>query len=473
MTAATITTLIVLGLVILAALIALWYWRYAKAGPNEVLVVSGRGRYRFVRGGTFVWPIWERVQSLSLALLTLDVHAADAYTQQGVKLLVDGVAQVKVKSDEESIQLAAEQFLGKPAEEIKRVALQVIDGYMRAILGSLSVEDVYLTREEFARRVRESAQRDLTYMGLQIVSLTIRHITDEEGYLEALGKPRLAQVKRDAVIGEAKAEEEAMAARYAADTTIARARRDKEIKEAEYAAEVAGVKAESDLAYDLQKYKKQQAVKREEIAVELVAKEQEVALQDREIKRKGRELEAAVKKPADAERYRIETLAQAEKARRETEAAGQAKAIRAEGQAEAEILKAKGLAEADAMRQKAESWKEYNQAAVTEMFVKILPQLAGAVAEPLSKTEKIVVVGGGNGHNGTGAARVTQDITQIIAQLPTVIEGLTGVQLGELLKGVPGLAGNGSGVKQIEAGAADADTSEGTRDEKLTTDDVS
>jgi len=442
MTTATIATSVILGIAILAGLIALWYWRYAKAGPNEVLVVSGRGRYRFVRGGTFVWPIFERVQSLSLALLTLDVHAADAYTKQGVKLMVDGVAQVKVRSDEESIRRAAEQFLGKPTDEIRRVALQVIDGYMRAILGTLSVEDVYLTREEFAQQVRESAQRDLEEMGLQIVSLTIRHIEDEEGYLEALGKPRVAQVKRDAIVGEAKAEEEAMAARYAADTAIARARRDKEIKEAEYAAEVATVKAQSDLAYELQKHRKMQEVKREEIAVQLVAKEQEIALQEREIERKRRELETTVMKPADAERYRIETLAQAEKIRLETEAAGKAEAIRAEGFAEADALKAKGVAEAEAMRQKAESWKEYNQAAVTEMFVNILPQLAAAVAEPLSKTEKIVVVGG-DGHVGTGAFKVTQDVAQVIAQLPAVVEGLTGVQLRELIKAVPGLAVDG------------------------------
>jgi flotillin len=452
MTTATIVTLIVIGIAIVIGLIALWYWRYTKAGPNEVLVVSGRGKHRFVRGGTFVAPIRERARTLSLALLTLDAHAADAYTKQGVKLMVDGVAQVKIKSDDESIRLAAEQFLGKPTEEIKRVALQVIDGYMRSILGTMSVEDVYLTRKEFASKIRESAQVDLTQMGLQILSLTIRHVTDEEGYLDALGKPRVAQVKRDAVVGEAKAEEEAMAARYAADTVIARARRDKEIKEAEYSAEVSTNKANSDLAYDLQKYKKQQVVKHEEIAVEVAAKEQEIILQEREIERKKGELEASVMKPADAERYRIEILAQAEKLKRETEAAGQAEAIRAEGLAEAEILKAKGVAEASAMSQKAESWKEYNEAAVTEMFVNILPQLAGAVAEPLSKTEKIVVVGGGNGHNGTGASKVTQDVTQVIAQLPTVIESLTGVKLGELLKGVPKLAVDGKGVvEEIEA----------------------
>ncbi|MFQ5342270.1 MAG: flotillin family protein [Anaerolineae bacterium] len=448
MTTATTAILIIVGIAIIAGLIALWYWRYTKAGPNEVLVVSGRGRYRFVRGGAFVAPILERAQSLSLALLTLDVHAGDAYTKQGVKLMVEGVAQVKVQGDEASIRLAAEQFLGKPADEVRRVALQVIDGYMRAILGTMSVEDVYLTREEFARRVRASAQQDLEQMGLQIVSLTIRHVADEQGYLEAMGKPRVAEVKRDAIVGEAKADESAMAARYAADTIIAKARRDKEIKEAEYAADVAAVKADSDLAYDLRKFKRQQDVKHEEIAVQLVEKEQLTALEEKEILRREKELDATVKRPADAERYRIETLAQAEKVRLETEAAGRSEAIRAEGFAEAEALKARGIAEAEAMHEKAGSWKEYNQAAVTEMFVSILPQLAGAVAEPLSKTEKIIVVGG-NGHNGTGAARITQDVAEVIAQLPTVVESLTGIRLSQLLNAVPGLAVNGVETEDV------------------------
>lgn len=454
MSAATVATIVVIGVLAIAGLVALWYWRYAKAGPNEVLVVSGRGRSRFVRGGTFVWPILERVKSLNMSLLTLDVHAADAYTKQGVKLMVDGVAQVKVRGGAESIERAAEQFLGKPDEEIRRVALQVIDGYMRAILGGMSVEDVYLTREQFAQQVRESAQRDLEPMGLQIVSLTIRHVADEEGYLEALGQPRIAEVKRDAVVGQAKADEAAMAARLAADTAIAKARRDKEIKEAEYAADVATAKAESDLAYDLRRYQRQQDVVREEIAVQLAEKEEQTKLEEREIARRQKELDATVRQPADAERYRIETLALAEKLRLEIEAAGRSEAIRSEGTAEAEALRARGVAEAEAMREKASSWKLYNQAAVTEMFVNILPQLASAVAEPLSKTEKIVVVGG-NGHNGTGASRVTQDVAQIIAELPTVVEGLTGVQLRQLLKAVPGLTIDGVEMPMDEPIAED------------------
>lgn len=455
MDATQVVTFVIAGLVVLAGLIALWYWRYTKAGPNEVLVVAGRGKYRFVRGGTFVLPILERAQTLSLGLQTLDVHAADAYTKQGVKLLVDGVAQVKVKSDENSTRLAAEQFLGKSSNEVGRVALQVIDGYLRAILGTLSVEDVYLTRADFARKVREAAQSDLDLMGLQIVSLTIRHVADEEGYLEALGKPRVAQVKRDAIIGEAKAEEEAMAARYLADTSIARSRRDKEIKATGYEAEVASARAESDLAYDLQRYRKQQEVKREEIAVELVAKDQQIELETREIERIARELEATVKRPADAERYRIEVLAEAEKARLETEAGGKAEATRAEGLAAAEALKAKGLAEAEAMSQKAESWKQYNEAAVTQMVVDVLPELAGAVASPLSKTEKIVVVGGGNGH-GTGVSKVTQDVTHIIAELPTLVQSLTGVELGHLVRSLPALINGGQAVEPARSEESEA-----------------
>ncbi len=435
----TLAVIIPVVVIVLVALIALWYWRYTKAGPNEVLVVSGRGRYRFVRGGTFVWPILERAQSLSLSLLTLDISAADAYSKQGVKLLVDGVAQVKVRSDETSIAAAAEQFLGKPPEEIRRVALQVLDGYLRASLGTMAVEDIYLSREAFAKRVRESAQADLSLMGLQIVSLTIRHLDDESGYLEALGKPRVAEVKRDAIVGEARAEQEAMHARYAADVEIARSLRDKEIKEAEYAAAVATARATSDLTYDLQKYRKMQDVKREEIAVELVAREQAIALEEKEVLRKERELETLVRKPADAEKYRIETLAVAEKTRLEREAEGQAAAVRQAGRAEAEAIEARGVAEAEAMRQKAESWKEYNEAAVTERIISILPELAGKVAEPLSKTERIVVLGGGNGA-GTGAHKVTQDVAQVMASLPGIVQGLTGVELGDLVKAVPRLA---------------------------------
>lgn len=425
---------------IVAALIALWAWRYTKAGPNEVLIISGQARtvvgpdgkkrkvgYRIVRGGgTFVWPIRERVQRLSLELLTIEAQTADAYTAQGVKLLVDGVAQVKVKGDDVSIALAAEQFLSKSTEDVKRVALQVIEGHMRAVLGTLGVEDIYLKRGEFARGVKETSRQDLERMGLDVISLTIRHITDEHGYLEALGRPRVAQVKQQAAIAEAEADRVARIARLDADKAVEEARRELEAR-----------KAEADLTYELHKHRTGQAVKREEIAVRLVEKEQLIALEEKEIQRKKKELVATVEHPAEAEKNRIRALAEAERYRLEAEAAGKAEFIRATGFAEGEAMKAKGVGEAEAMHEKASAWEKYNQAAVSQMFIEILPRLAGAIAEPLSKTDKIVIVGG-NGHSA-GASRITGDVAEIIAQLPTVIESLTGVKLQNLVERVPAL----------------------------------
>ncbi len=423
---------------IVVALVAVWAWRFTKAGPNEVLIVSGRKRtyqdaegkkqatgYRMVRGGgTFVWPARERVQRLSLELLTVEVRTPEAYTAQGVKVMVDAVAQVKVKSDDESIVRAAEQFLSTGSETIRRVALQVIEGHLRAVLGTLSVEDVYLKRAEFAVAVKEASRPDFEAMGLDIISLTVRHVADEQGYLEAVGKPRVALVKREAAVAEAEAERISAIARLEAEERVEAKR-----------FELQKVKAEADLSYDLQRTKTEQLVK-----------EEQITLQKREIERKQHELEAEVQKPADAEKARIMTLAEAEKFHLESEGAGRAAAIRATGSAEAEVLKAQGVAEAEAMGKKAVSWKQYNEAAVTDRFISILPELAAAVSEPLSRTEKIVVVGNGNGHGGSGVSKITADVAEIIAQLPTVVESLSGVKLEELMSKVPTLS-NGTIVE--------------------------
>lgn len=434
--------MVVSGVFAAAALVGLWAWRYTKAGPNEVLIISGGRRrrvrgpdgqvrtvgYRLVRGGTFVWPIFERVQRLSLELLTLEVQTADAYTAHGVRLMVDGVAQVKVKGDETSIAVAAEQFLSKSKDDVRRVALQVIEGHLRAVLGTMDVEDVYLRRAELAQRVKEAARQDLAQMGLDVISLTIRHIADEHGYLEALGRPRVAQVKQLAAIAEAEADRVARIARLEADKAVEAARR-----------EVEAQRAEADLAYELHRHRVAQAVKREEVAVQLVEKELLAEVEAKEIMRKAKELTATVELPAEAEKKRIIALAEAERYRLEAEAEGRAEQIRATGHAEAEALRAKGVAEAEAMHKKAGAWREYNEAAVTQMFVEVLPRLASAIAEPLAKVDKIVLVGG-NG-DGAGASRITADVTRVIAQLPTVIETLTGMKLQQLIEQIPSLMG--------------------------------
>ncbi|MBI2926450.1 MAG: flotillin family protein [Verrucomicrobia bacterium] len=463
----------------------IWASRYTKVGPNEVLVISGRKRkvldpdgtvrevgFRVVKGGgVFVWPVFEKVDILRLELMTIDVQTPEVYTSKGVPVKVDGVAQIKVKGDDISISTAAEQFLSKGTEEIKNIAMQTLEGHLRAILGTMTVEEIYQNRDAFASKVQEVAAGDMANMGLGIVSFTIRDIRDTQGYLDALGKPRIAQVKRDAVIAQAEADRDAMIkssqatqagqeAKFAADTKIAEAQRDYQSNVAQYQATVNQKKAEADLAYDLQKYKTGQLVKAEEVQVNIVEKQKQIELQQQEIQRKQRELEANVQKPADAERYKVETLANAKKFQLETEAAGAASATKATGFANADVAKATGIAEAEAnkarglaeaaiieaqgkataeaMRMKAESFKQYNEAAVIELIVKVMPDIAGKISEPLSKTEKIVIINSGSGPGG-GASKLTGDVTQIISQLPPVLESLIGVKFEKLLEQVPAL----------------------------------
>ncbi len=467
--------LIVGGIVgVIIIFIAIYASRYVKAGPNQVLVISGRRRtmatsdgrresvgFRIrVGGGAFVWPVFERVDILSLELMTLEVKTPEVYTEQGVPIMVDGVAQIKVQGTDIAIRNAAERFLGMTRQEIGNIALQTLEGHLRAILGTLTVEQVYKNRDMFAQRVQEVSSSDLANMGLVIDSFTIRDIRDTHGYLDALGKPRTAQVKRDATIGEAEAardstirsamaKQEGETARFAAETKIAEADRDYQMKLADYKAAVQEKSAAADLAYDLQKFKTQQAVRAEEVQVQVVEKEKQIEVQEKEILRKERELVATVEKPAAAERTRIQTLAEAEQFRLQTTATGQAEATRATGTAEADanrarglaeadVIKAKGFSEAEAMMKKADAWRQYNEAAITQMFIDKLPDVASAVAMPLSKTDKIVVISsGGDGQHGAGASRVTKDVTEVIAQLPAVIEALTGVDLQKVIKRVP------------------------------------
>jgi flotillin len=482
-----ITVIFGIGALLLVFFIfaGIWASRYTKVGPNQVLVISGRKHritdpdgvarevgFRVVKGGgVFVWPVFEKVDVLSLELLTIDVQTPEVYTSKGVPVKVDGVAQTKVKGDDISIGTAAEQFLSKGVDEIRNIATQTLEGHLRAILGTMTVEDIYQNRDAFASKVQEVAAGDMANMGLTIVSFTIRDIRDSQGYLDALGKPRIAQVKRDAQIAQAEADRDAMIkssqatqagqeAKFAADTKIAESQRDYQMNVANYQASVNQQKAQADLAYDLQKYKTGQLVKAEEVQVQIIEKQKQIELQQQEILRKQRELEANVQKPADAERYKVEALANAKKFQLETEAAGAAAAAKAQGFANADVQKATGLAEAEANRArglaeaaiieaqgkanaeatrlKAEAFQKYNEAAVIELLVKVMPEIAGKISEPLSKTDKITIINSGNGDGG-GASRITGDVTRIMAQLPPVLESLTGVKFEKLLEQVPTL----------------------------------
>ena len=431
-------------------------------GPNEALIRSGGGEEpKVVVGGrTIVVPIFHRSQRLPLSVMTLHVKTENVYTGEGVAVSVDGVAQVKVARSEEAIRTAAQQFLGKTEIEVMDVPLQTLEGHQRAILGTLTVEEIYSDREKFASQVRTVASPDLAGMGMEIVSFTIRDIKDPGGYLDALGIRRTAEVRRDATIGQAEAERDAgirsaeakraqQAATYEAETKIAESERSFNVQKAAYDQEVNARQAEAQLADELQRAKTMQEIRREEVEVEVVERAKQIELQEQEIQRRERELEATIRKPAEAERYRLETIAEgdrnavvatatgeAESTRRQGEA--QADVIRLTGQAEAEAIEAKGAAEAAAMQLKAAAWKEYGEAAVIQQVLETLPAVAEAVAQPLARTDRIVMFGGG-GDGGGGISKLTQDVTRTVAQVPEVIESLTGIDIVGSIKNIPGL----------------------------------
>jgi len=436
---------------------------YRKVPQDKALVVTGfRGRRVITGGGGIVVPLLERTDIMSLENMQIDIRIDGALTSQGVGIIADGVAVVKIKSDKESILSAAEQFntskgLDHMLAVISKTTQQVLEGKLREIVSKMTVEEIYKDRETFASHVQGVAATELQNLGLELKVLTIKDIADKNGYLEALGKPRIAEVKRDAQIAEANATKETKiktaeanregeAARIHAETQIAEANRDKELKVQSYNKDQQTAKAEADLAYDIKANVVKKDVAETEMQVEIVRKQKEIELAEQEAIRKEKELEATVKKHADAENYRAtknadanryKEVAEAEARARAIEIEGEAKAKakRAEGMAEVEIIKAKGEAEALAMAKKAEAFKMYNDAAVTQMIIEKLPEIAEAIASPLAKTEKIVIVDNGSGDgNGKGASKVTGYITDIMSQLPETVEALTGMNVMDLLK---------------------------------------
>ena len=442
-------------------------------GPNQALVISGGGKQpRVIVGGRgLVLPILNRAQVLSLEVMTLDVQTPRVYTKEGVQVSVDGIAQVKVARSEEAVRTAAQQFLSKSRVEVANIALQTMEGHQRAILGTMTVEAIYQDRDAFAQLVREVASTDMANMGLEIVSFTIRNIQDDEGYLNALGVKRTSEVKRDATIGQAEAErdaaiksaqakQESEAARFLAETGIAGSERDFNTNRAAYDQQVNARNAEAELAYELQATKTRQDIRGEEIEIEVIERRRQIEVQQQEIQRRERELEATIRKPAEAERYRVETIAAGNKASVLAQAEAEAEAIRLRGDAEADAIRAKGLGEADAMNRKAEAWKEYGQAALIEKLLESMPEVAAAIAQPLSKTDRIVMIsnGGDGDRAGAGASRITRDVTNIIAQLPEIIESLTGIDVIGSMKGL-------QGVKETSARGNGADSQSGSTSE--------
>lgn len=487
--------------------VALFGRNYIKVSPNVVAVLSGRKRkladgkfvgYRMVRGGaTLRIPLLEKVEYLSLNVFTIPLEIRRAYTLQGVPVSVKAVANVKIRGDEASLHAAAERFLGMGGPEIERVIFQTLEGHLRSILGTLTVEEVNSDRQSFAQKLTSEAALDLEKMGIGVDVLTIQEISDEEDYLNALGRRRTAEVKRDAIVGEAEAQrdskiksshalQEGERAKYDADASIAASQRDFAIRQAQYTAEIETEKAKAEQSGPLSRAQAQQAVVAEEVKVDRIRTQEMIQLQEQEVMRKQKELEATVIKPADAERQaaivRAEAakmaaileaegrrsaliaMAEAEQEKLRKEGAGRAAAVEAEGRAEAarieaiglaqaKAIEAQGVAEATAILKKAEAWKEFNEAARLQTILEKLPAIIeasqgvfGAVAAPLGNIDKVVVIdqGGGNGNGSSGISRLAATGPTVAFNLLQQLDAL-GLNIPEVLAQLNGTKTESSG----------------------------
>ncbi|MCO6511966.1 MAG: hypothetical protein J5I65_14365 [Aridibacter famidurans] len=465
---------------------------YIKVSPNEAAVISGRKRkledgtyvgYRLVRGGaTLVIPFLEKVEFLDLNVITVPLSTSRAYTVEGVPVSVKAVANVKIKGDDSSLRAASERFLGMPEEEFHRLVFQTLEGHLRAILGTLTVEEINNDRQSFAQKLTTEAAGDLEKMGIGMDALTIQEISDDEGYLDALGKRRTAEVKRDAEIGEAEAKrdskikaslalQEGEKVRLATEAQIAQSNRETEIQKAQVDAEIEKERARARQAGPLSEAQARQEVIAEEVRIEKISTQEQIAVQEQEVLRKEKELEATVVKQAEAERkaavLRAQGLqeaaileaegrkqaqiaqAEADAAKLQREGEGRAKAIEAEGRAEAEKIRAQGLAEAEqleakgmaqakaieaqglaeakAIMEKAAAWREFNEAAKLQTVLEKLPEIIAssapvfkAVAEPLGSIDKVVMIDQGGG-NGDGKS---SGLNRFAQTSPNVIFGL-------------------------------------------------
>ncbi|MBZ5569918.1 MAG: flotillin family protein [Acidobacteriia bacterium] len=451
---------VMVGLAIMAVLFIMGILTrlYRIAGPNEALVITGfRGQQgRIVKaGGSIVFPLIEQCRTLSLELMSFDVAPQqDLYTKQGVAVTVEAVAQIKVKSDPESIRTAAEQFLNKTPQIREGLIRLVMEGHLRGIIGQLTVEEIVKQPEMVAERMRSTCADDMNKMGLEVISFTIKEVKDKNDYISNMGRPDIARIKRDADIAaaeaerdtairravakreasvaEAQADQERVLAQTLSQAKQAEATRDLNIKQAQYQEVSKKQQAQADKAYDIQTQVMQQQLTAEQVRVQQVEREAQVKVQEAEIARREKELIATVLKPAEIERQRIETLAAAEKQRLVVEAEGKASSIRAQGEAEADIIFKKGDAEARAMNVKAEAFQEYNQAAVIDKLLTGLPDIVRALSAPLANVDKITIVSTGNG-DAAGMNKITGDIAKMAAQVPALFETLSGMKMSDLL----------------------------------------
>ena len=468
--------------VVVVALLIFIAIGYVKAPPDMAYIISGfKKNSKIVIGKASIRiPFFERLDKLNLKLIPIDVKTSNAVpTADYININVDATVNVKVSNDPNKLRLAAENFLNKPTEYIATVAREVLEGNVREIVGKMRLEEMVSDRQKFANLVKENAEPDLAAMGLDIISFNVQNFVDGNEVIENLGIDNIVKIKKSAAIARAESERDIKVAQAAADkesndaavaaqTEIAKKQNELAIKKSELQMEADTKKAMADAAYEIQKEEQRKTIEVTTANADIARQEREIELKQKEVAVKEQALEAEVKKQAEADKYaaqqksdaalyqrqkeaeakqfEIQHAAEAKQfeAQREAEARKaqaeadrfakeqEAKGIRAVGEAEAAAIQAKGLAEAEAMEKKAEAYAKYNKAAVAEMMIKVLPDIAGKVAEPLGQIDKITIIGGGDG-NSNGVEQVAGNVPVVMAKVFESMKEATGIDLSEII----------------------------------------
>lgn len=416
---------------------------YVKAPPDMAYIISGvKKKSKVVIGKASIRiPFFERLDKLNLRLIPIDVKTSNAVpTADYININVDATVNVKISNNPEKLRLAAENFLNKNTEYIAGVAREVLEGNVREIVGKMKLEEMVSDRQKFANLVKENAEPDLAAMGLDIISFNVQNFVDGNEVIENLGIDNIVKIKkaaaiaraeseRDIKVAQASADKESNDAAVAAQTEIAKKQNELAIKKSELQMEADTKKAMADAAYDIQKEEQRKTIEVATANADIAKQEREIELKQKEVAVTEQSLEAEVKKKAEANKYAAQQQAEAEAMRyaKEQEAAG----IRAVGEAEASAIQAKGIAEAEAMEKKAEAYAKYNKAAVAEMMIKVLPDIAAKVAEPLGQIDKITIIGGGDGENGVG--KVAGNVPVVMAKVFESMKEATGIDLSEII----------------------------------------
>lgn len=432
-------------------LLAVVLMGYKKAPPDTAFIVSGLRKKVVIGKSVIRIPVLERLDKLCLKLVPVDVKTSNAVpTADYINISVDAVVNVKISDEENLIRLAAQNFLNQDTEYIGAVAREVLEGNMREIVGKMKLAEMVSDRQKFAELVRENAEPDLAAMGLAIVSFNVQDFNDNNGVIEDLGIDNISQIKKNAAIAKAQAEKEiaiasasaekqANDARVNAATEIAKKNNELALQQASLKEIEDTAKAKADAAYKIQAQEQRKTIEVKSAEADIAAQTKEVELKAKQAEVAEQELSAKIKKQADAELYRrqkeaeaskfeMERSAEAEKFKKQQEAEG----IKMVGEAEAEAIRQKGIAEAEAMEKKAEAYQKYNNAAVAEMLIGVLPQIAGQIAQPLSAIDKVTIIGGGN--DSSGVSSVADGVPIVMSKLFTSVKEATGIDLSEIVK---------------------------------------